>query len=395
MSPKQINRNEDLKKLRNEGFSLSLRGTSLLLVSNIPYVTSKKEVKRGTLVIKLDLANDVPIPPESHVAYWIGDQPHNHDGSLKAGIVAGGGENHGSGVISNFTFSCMPQDKKYSSYYQKVLSYHNILAAEAKEIEPEADGRVFDLVQEDDADVETVFHYANTSVTRAAIDDISAKARGMKVGIVGLGGTGSYILDLIVKCEVREIHLFDKDVFFQHNAFRSPGAADGKKLEEKPKKVEYHHSNYSKLHKYIIPHAEDITQVNLNSLDSLDFVFVAIDPGPNKRLLIDHLIRLEKTFIDVGISVSKVDDKLIGSVRVTSVNSAVSQTASLSIPCAEEEHNDYSHNIQIAELNALNAALAVIRWKKHIGMYHDFAGENYSLYDLNANKISLDVDINP
>ena len=40
----------------------------------------------------------------------------------------------------------------------------------------------------------------------------------------------------------------------------------------------------------------------------------------------------------------------------------------------------YSHNIQIAELNALNAALAVIKWKKLAGFYVDLEGEHFTVY---------------
>lgn len=47
----------------------------------------------------------------------------------------------------------------------------------------------------------------------------------------------------------------------------------------------------------------------------------------------------------------------------------------------------YSHNIQIAELNALNAALAVIRWKKWCGFYLDLEGEHHSIYTLDGNNI--------
>ena len=46
-----------------------------------------------------------------------------------------------------------------------------------------------------------------------------------KVAIIGLGGTGSYILDLIAKTPVAEIRIFDADEFLQHNAFRAPSAA--------------------------------------------------------------------------------------------------------------------------------------------------------------------------
>jgi hypothetical protein len=34
------------------------------------------------------------------------------------------------------------------------------------------------------------------------------------------------VLDFTAKTHVKEIHLFDGDTFFQHNAFRAPGAAN-------------------------------------------------------------------------------------------------------------------------------------------------------------------------
>ena len=43
------------------------------------------------------------------------------------------------------------------------------------------------------------------------------------VAIVGLGGTGSYCTgSLLAKTHVKNIHLFDGDVFEQHCAFRAP-----------------------------------------------------------------------------------------------------------------------------------------------------------------------------
>jgi hypothetical protein len=47
--------------------------------------------------------------------------------------------------------------------------------------------------------------------------------------------------------------------------------------------------------------------------------------------------------------------------------------------------NEYDKNIQIAELNALHAALAVIKWKKIFGFYADQRGEHYSTYAIGRN----------
>ncbi len=58
------------------------------------------------------------------------------------------------------------------------------------------------------------------------------------------------------------------------------------------------------------------------------------------------------------------------------------------IPFSEGEGpNEYDKNIQIADLNALNAALAVIRWKKLFGFYVDQENELYSTYMIGGNDV--------
>src|SRR2546428_12973797 len=57
-----------------------------------------------------------------------------------------------------------------------------------------------------------------------------------------------------------------------------------------------------------------------------------------------------------------------------------------------EVANEYSQNVQISELNALNAALAVIKWKKLCGYFDDATKEHYCAYTIRSNQlISEDV----
>jgi hypothetical protein len=59
------------------------------------------------------------------------------------------------------------------------------------------------------------------------------------------------------------------------------------------------------------------------------------------------------------------------------------------IPFSEvAEVNEYDKNIQIADLNALNAALAVIRWKRLFGFYLDQEHEHFSYYAVGGNEIT-------
>ena len=52
-----------------------------------------------------------------------------------------------------------------------------------------------------------------------------------------------------------------------------------------------------------------------------------------------------------------------------------------------DANNEYAKNIQIADLNALNAALAVIKWKKLCGFYSDFDQEHHCTYTIDGNAL--------
>src|ERR1700733_1779434 len=91
MSHPLISRSPDLQKLRNEGYELEIKA-GFLLVKGVPYVNSRKEVKRGTLVAKLVLAGDKTTRPDDHVAYFAGEHPCNADGAEIAQIKHTSGE---------------------------------------------------------------------------------------------------------------------------------------------------------------------------------------------------------------------------------------------------------------------------------------------------------------
>jgi hypothetical protein len=52
-----------------------------------------------------------------------------------------------------------------------------------------------------------------------------------------------------------------------------------------------------------------------------------------------------------------------------------------------DNDNDYDKNIQIADLNAFNAVLAVIKWKKLFGFYADQEKEFFSTYTIDCNML--------
>ena len=206
----------------------------------------------------------------------------------------------------------------------------------------------------------------------------------------GLGGTGSYVLDLVAKTPVAEIHLFDGDYLLQHNAFRAPGAATLAQLRGKPKKVAYFAEMYSHMRRGIIPHAMFLDETNVDALSGLDFVFLCIDRAPAKRTIVRYLEAHRIPFIDVGMGVLRNEDGLLGGiVRVTTSTAETRAEAAPHISFSDDDGgiNEYTKNIQIADLNALNASLAVGRWKRLVGFYRDARREFYSGYSIASGQI--------
>ena len=59
------------------------------------------------------------------------------------------------------------------------------------------------------------------------------------------------------------------------------------------------------------------------------------------------------------------------------------------IPFTDSDGQDeYDQNIQLADLNALNAVLAVIKWKKLRRFYRDLENEHYSTYTTDGNALT-------
>ncbi len=387
MSQRLISRNADLQRLRNEGFDVLLKG-SYLVMRGVPYVNSKKEVVRGTLVSELSLAGDATVKPATHVVYFAGEYPCNADGSEIVKI------RHQSTVtqldrelVVHHSFSSKPSDG-YRDHYEKLTTYAAIISGPAKGIDQTVTAQTFPVIEVEDDD--SVFNYLDTASSRTEITAVTRKLELKKLGIVGVGGTGSYVLDLTAKTPAKEIHLFDGDKFLQHNAFRSPGAPSADELRELPYKVDHFARMYSKMRRGIVAHAFHIDASNVEHLRDMDFVFLCMDKGGAKKLIIGKLEEWGTPFIDVGMGVELTDEALGGIVRVTT--STVEKRKHVKekgrIPFSDGDGNDeYSRNIQIADLNALNAALAVIRWKKLFGFYRDLEHEHFSTYTIDGNAL--------
>src|SRR5579859_6011694 len=123
MSRKLFSRNDDLQRLRVDGYFVQIIDEKFLVVRQVPYVNDRREVALGTLVTALELAGDVTRKPISdHVVLFDGDFPCDARG-IKMNLGSEGERREvGPGVFVRHSFSQKP-DGGYADYYHKMTTY--------------------------------------------------------------------------------------------------------------------------------------------------------------------------------------------------------------------------------------------------------------------------------
>ncbi len=385
MSQKPFDRNPDLRKLREEGYAVRIRGG--FLVMEVPYVDAKGEVRLGRLISSLTLAGDVTQRPDTHVVHWDGDYPCNKDGKEIEALRHGNGAvDLGNGLTARYAFSCKPPEG-YADYHAKMTTYAGVIAGPAAVVKPEIKLRSYAAPEPED---DTVFNYTETASDRVGIGALTALLKNERVVFIGLGGTGAYAFDLVAKTPVAEIRAIDGDDFLTHNAFRTPGAASLDELRQVQKKVHYLAGIYSKMHRNIVPHPVALDRSNLHLLDGATFAFICMDAGEPKKLAVRKCEEMGIPFVDVGMGLELVDGSLGGILRVTASTPDMRthvHGGRISFGSAGDENDLYATNIQVADLNALNAAMAVVKWKKIRGFYRDLEREHHSTYTTDGNML--------
>lgn len=226
------------------------------------------------------------------------------------------------------------------------------------------------------------FKIPNTFEARAAIGPVQNRIRDQRIAIIGLGGTGAYVLDLIAKTPVVEIHLLDFDNLDWHNFMRAPGVPSaeeiGSQREEPLLKVGYYCSKYAPLREGIHPHATRVDSLSklaqFLSAHPIDFAFVCIDQAadadsPRQDAVYMALSEAGVPFIDSGVSIT-LDDHAIRGAVTTSAYSDGSLAWKEAIPNARVEGDAPGYrNVQLPEVNALAASLAVMEWRRRTGQY--------------------------
>jgi len=234
---------------------------------------------------------------------------------------------------------------------------------------------------------DSVFKFHDTLTSRAEITDLSAKFANDVVAVFGIGGTGAYLLDFLVKTPVREIRAFDLDFFHVHNAFRSPGRLDERELGKR--KADVYAARYDNFRHGLRVECKFIDASSGADLEGVTFAFLCVDKGSSRAAIFDLLISKSIPFIDVGMGLNRKRGPVNGMMRATYYSAENGQKVrEKSLAEMSDKADDiYRTDIQISEINALNACLAVIRFKQLRGFYFEEIPYYHLLLEIGDLKI--------
>jgi hypothetical protein len=391
MSAALISRDPFLKRLADEGFEIEVDNVQLV-VRSIPHVTINGTLARGILACALSLEPNsgmTATPQGDHTMHFAGGMPCHRDGTPMINILHSSTRQRVGAIDVDHYLSSKPEiTERYENIYDKVVAYERMIGGAARSLDRSANARTYAraMVANDDSP----FAIPDSASPRYRIGAVNRKLRG-RVAIIGLGGTGSFLLDLLSKTWVTEIHLYDGDQLLNHNLFRSPGSPEPILLRDFPYKVEYYAQVYARMHTGITPRPVRVTAVNVDEFADFDFVFVCVDKGSSRREIAQGLLRLNIPFIDTGIGVGLEESSLDGCARATFIHPGTDWAeVERLLPFGDDDEDDdvYHADIQIAAINSLNANIALLRWMRWADYFRDERGEANSIYMIEGNSIS-------
>ena len=362
------NHNDDIRRLLEKGYALRIDGAHLV-VRDIPYLDHQQALQVGTIVAKLEFIDKVRVKQDDHQIYFAGSMPYGLNGQPIPNL--GGGPStivlNKTDVVVQRSFSNKPEGG-FADFFHKIEHYVWVIAGPAIELRG---GNPLTFRVDTEATAGSVFKFHDTLTSRAEIGDLTAVFKDEVIAIVGLGGTGSYVLDFLVKTPVKEVRAFDGDAYHVHNAFRSPGRLDESDLGKG--KAEIYRLRYENFRERLFLHQKYIDRSSAGDFDRVTFAFVCVDKGSARAEIFDLLISLHIPFIDVGMGLNRKQGALSGTLRATyyAKDNATKVRDMQLAEMVDDPDDIYRRNVQIAELNALNASIAVIRYKQLRGFYVD------------------------
>jgi len=370
---KLASRNDDLRRLLDKGYACSVDG-NYLVVRDIPYLDDKGALRIGAFVTELDFIDKEQVKQKNHQVYFTGSVPHETNGQPIANLgnnasVLNLSDASKDVVVTRiFSHKLKPkgQLRDYVDFFEKIETYTTTICGPAMS---RYDITPYTFKEYQSGDPDPIFRFQDTLTSRARLTDLAAKFQEDVIVVIGLGGTGSYLLDFLVKTRVREIRAFDSDSFYVHNAYRSPGRLDEAELGKS--KADVYRARYENFRTGLSFTTKHIDASCEPELAGATFAFVCVDKGTSRAQIFELLLARKIPFIDVGMGLNRKQGPLNGMIRATYYSSEDgTKIREMGLAeLADRPGDEYRTNIQISELNALNATLAVIKFKQLRGFY--------------------------
>ena len=378
-APENLKGLEDLLASR---YSLSVINEHLV-VNDVWYINTDGELRQGKLTAPLTKVDQSTIGvPKSHQMYWSGTAPCNSDRSLIPFAPQSVKINIGENIYSSNLSNKPAPPEVFSNYRDLVMHYVTLISGPAEQLfgVSSQTGAKYDVPEET-----SPFKVADTFSACAQINDLNQLVANDRIAIIGLGGTGAFVLDFMVKTPVYSIDAYDFDVFQVHNGFRSPGEVPFEFFGQA--KTALYKKKYDNFRHRLNFHDKRIEVGDDSIFSGITFAFVCVDDGESRRSICEMLTAQKISFIDVGMGVEKEKDCLDGLLRTTLFTEQTHDRAKEVVPFDEAgEAGAYRVFVQIAELNALNAAIAVIKYKQFRGFYADDARYFNSLLSIGSSN---------
>jgi len=390
-----VSHNEDIERLVKAGYAVAFDADLYLIVRDIPYLDHEGKLQWGAIVTKFVDRGKNLIAQHNHEVLFAGSAPYELDGKPIPNLAGGPTtlklSEASKDVVVQRSFSNKPVGTGvFTDFFHKITSYVTIISGPAitkHGVSP------FTFRMVDGGTSTSPFKVRDTLTSRAEIGDLNSSFKDDVVAIIGLGGTGAYVLDFLAKTPVREIRGFDPDIVHGHTTYRSPGRLTPDAEIGQPK-AEMYQARYESFRHGLKVNRKFIDKTSVDDLEGVTFAFVCVDKGTSRAGIFDLLLSMGIPFIDVGMGLDRTRGALNGMVRTTYYSKEDGQeTRAKGLAALVEDPNDlYRTNVQIAELNALNACFAIIRFKQLRGFYHEEKPYHHLLFRVASFKVLRDAD---
>ena len=196
-----------------------------------------------------------------------------------------------------------------------------------------------------------------------------AKSQAQRLAIIGVGGTGTYLVDLLSRSGVQRIDIWDGDEIEERNARRGPGCRDTWNRSNGRNKAEALATWYNHNNTLVVAHPYNWQEDQpAEILQQCSCIFTAVDETEVRQKIHATASRIGIPVIDVGMGVRLEEGQVTGSLQAAVLPAIQEENGTIEggeIAGARQQYR----NLVLPELHAMNAAIAVTMWRRLINQF--------------------------